>query len=375
MSILIINPSIQYGDKTTILINDLSNITITPENSVIDILPSGNNFIAIVNPKISTLYNIIGYDIFKNQYNLSATVYVNVTVDTDIVNVNYNSPLQLNAFGSETYTWYPSTYLDQTTGSSVIVTPLEDIIYTITGTDIFSTISQTKIKVIVNTNLVFVPSNPTVYDGNLLNLSVSYNQSNVNQNDLIYSWKSKLFDGLPPNCIHYKYGKTITLHPYNNEEYTVTVSDNLSNNNILTSGKIYITVVPKPSHVIDVDVLPYKLYTLILQRRKKELLRELAIDKILSRKIIFFYYNVLQTSYRMEWNDRNGIPYKINWTTLYQKINKSNEMKITFKQQWEFFQYINFNQRRGNYVKSNFAFLLNCVNQIYLEHPQKIYLT
>lgn len=375
MSILITNTSIQYGDKTTILINDLSNITITPENSVIDILPSGNNFIAIVNPKISTLYNIVGYDIFKNQYNLSGTVYVNVTVDTDIVNVNYNSSLQLNAFGCESYTWYPSTYLDQTTGSSVIVTPLEDIIYTITGTDIFSTISQTKIKVIVNTNLVFVPSNPTVYDGNLLNLSVSYNQSNVNQNDLIYSWKSKLFDGLPPNCIHYKYGKTITLHPYNNEEYTVTVSDNLSNNNTLTSGKIYITVVPKPSHVIDVDVLPYKLYTLILQRRKKELLRELAIDKILSRKIIFFYYNVLQTSYRMEWNDRNGIPYKINWTTLYQKINKSNEMKITFKQQWEFFQYINFNQRRGNYVKSNFAFLLNCVNQIYLEHPQKIYLT
>ena len=74
----------------------------------------------------------------------------------------------------------------------------------------------------------------------------------------------------------------------------------------------------------------------------------------------------------MEWNDKNGISYKVNWYTLYQDINKSDAMIITFNQQWEFFKYINMNQRIKNHVKSNFAFLINCINQIYLEYPQKI---
>jgi hypothetical protein len=48
-------------------------------------------------------------------------------------------------------------------------------------------------------------------------------------------------------------------------------------------------------------------------------------------------------------------------------------MQLTFEQQWRFFQYINYNQRRNDKVLSNFAFLLNVVDSIYLENPQKIY--
>ena len=366
MSILITNPSIQYGEESTIIINDLSNITITPRDSIVSILPSSNNIIVTVNPEISTVYYIIGYDEFGNKYNLSGTVYVNITVLNDIQNINYNTSFILIAYGSEKYTWYPSTYLNETFGPTVICTPLKDITYTITGTDNFSSVSTTKINIIVNTNITFTPSEPIVYSGNILNLSVNYNST---INNLIYRWKSKLFDGLPNNCINYKYGKTIILHPYNNQEYTVNI---LNNNNIISSDIIKINVIPKPSNIIDIDILPYKLHTLILQRRKKELLRELAIDKILSNKIINFYYNILQTSYRMEWNNKNGIPYKVNWYTLYQNINKSDSMIITFNQQWDFFKYINMNQRIKNHVKSNFAFLINCINQIYLEYPQKI---
>jgi hypothetical protein len=75
----------------------------------------------------------------------------------------------------------------------------------------------------------------------------------------------------------------------------------------------------------------------------------------------------------MEWTNKNGISFKVNWYTLYQNLNESNEMILSFYQQWNFFKYINMNQTKNNNTKSNFAFLLNCVNEIYLEHPQKIY--
>lgn len=40
----------------------------------------------------------------------------------------------MTAFGADEYTWSPSTYLDKTTGSSVVSTPLQSITYTINGT-------------------------------------------------------------------------------------------------------------------------------------------------------------------------------------------------------------------------------------------------
>jgi hypothetical protein len=126
-------------------------------------------------------------------------------------------------------------------------------------------------------------------------------------------------------------------------------------------------------HIIDIDILPYEYYNLIISRNRKELTKELIKNKVLSQKIIKFYYNTLITAYRMEWTNKNGIQTTVNWTTLYQITNKSNVMILTFEQQWRFFQYINYNQRRNDQTLSNFAFLLNIVNSIYLEHPQKIY--
>jgi hypothetical protein len=313
----------------------------------------------------------------------------------------------------------------------------------------------------VNTDLVFTPSNPTIYDGNLLILSVNYignynfnnylNNSNINSNNdfnyniimnysninsnndfnydimnysninsninsnnnfnydimnnlnnenndsninlinndvnnnvnndsninlinndvnnMNYVWKSTLFDTLPPNCVYYKYGNTIKLHPYNTLEYKVTL---YNNDTIVTSGNIKIIVIEKPSNIIDIDILPYILYKPVLDRDKKKLVKILKEDKSLSYRIINFYYTTLQTAYRMEFTNKSGISFSIKWITLYQIINKSNEMILNFRQQWKFFQYINYNQRRGNVTVSNFAYLLNCVNEIYLEYPQKI---
>ena len=417
MSILITNTSINYGNTSTIIISDLINITITPSDSVISLEQSNNNsYIAIVKPIISTIYYVSGYNAFQEKLTFNGTVYVKTTVlnlnenssvtSSEIllsykdvnqsiltVNVDYNYPIVLNAYGVNSYEWFPSTYLNQTNGSSVVCTPLKNIRYTIIGKDIFNTITRAYINVVINSGLQFSPSSDiTIYDGNLLNISVQFEgDDGINygsndssyyifdaetlsvqtiNSDTTYTWKSNLFNGLPPSCTNLLYGSSISLHPYKSVQYTVAA---YNNNQILTEGIVNINVTPKPSNIIDVDIIPYKIYQIVLNRNKKELLKELTSDTILSKKIINFYYNTLQTAYRMEWTNKNGIPFVVKWYTLYQNLNNSNEMILSFEQQWNFFKYINNNQTRNNQVRSNFAFLLNCVNQIYLEHPQQIY--
>jgi hypothetical protein len=260
--------------------------------------------------------------------------------------------------------WYPAKYLNTTSESSVICTPLEDILYTVMGRDDLLSITEQYIKVTVNSNLVFTPSTPSVYDGNLLKLHVNYSKEQTDN----YTWKSSLFSTLPQDCVNLKYGSEITLHPYQNQQYVVNAytSDGI----LLTSGNIKINVITKPSHIIDIDILPYKWYKIILARDRNAVIKAVREDKALTQKIIKFYYTTLQTAYRMEWTDKNGIQFKVNWTTLYQITNESIEMILSFEQQWRFFQYIQYNRNRN--TQSNFFYLLNIINQIYLERVKKI---
>ena len=427
MSITVSNTSINYEGTSLITVNDLLNVSITPNDSVINTEYIGTStVIYTVKPIISTLYYIVGYNTLNNRINLNTTIYVNITLLNNIIEIPYNTSQQINVYGSISYSWSPSLYLDNNDSSSVICTPLENIIYTIIGKDPFNTVSRIYLKIVVNNGLVFTPSNPTVYNGNLLNLSVYYdadnnnisnsgyvsyildnynvyeeddinnyiwiflngiatlsvvsnnelNESNTdtitdisNTSNITYVWKSKLFDTLPPNCVYYKYGNTIKLHPYSSQEYNVTV---YQNDNILTSGNIKINVIEKPMNIIDIDIIPYILYQSVFSRDKKSLIKLLNENKKLTDKIIRFYYTTLQTAYRMEWTNKSGISCPIKWNTVYQIVNESNEMILNFNEQWNFFQYINYHQTRNNITKSNFAYLLNVINQTYLEFPQKI---
>lgn len=367
MSLVVTNSSIKLGLTTTLIISDLYNVYFLPDSSIINIeLTANGTYTATVKPLISTIYYIFGYNQSNQLTNLNGTVYVNVTPVQSIVTVTYNNSVTLNVSGSNTYLWYPNTYLNTNTGSTVISTPLKDITYTIIGTDKFLTISSTTIKVNVDTGLTFTPSNPTVYDGNLLKVTVE------STNSLNYTWESNMFNNLNPYCVTYKYGDNIKIHPYNSVSYTV---NGYQNDNLITSGTININVITKPSNIIDVDILPYKLSNIILNRKTIELKEELIKDKILSKKIIDFYYTTLQTAYRMEWTNKNGIPFKINWETIYQIVNESNSMILSFEQQWNFFKYINSNKTVHGNTLSNFAYLLNNINEIYLEYPQTIYVT
>jgi hypothetical protein len=370
MSITLSNSSILYGQEAIITVSGLTNVSVTPIDSVLTIEYNGGLVLITVKPNESTLYFISGYN-GAITVNLNCTVYVNVIIRTKFNTniVNYGNNIQIGAFGSNTYKWYPSLYLNTTTGSTVIATPLNNITYTVIATDTFLTESVAKIDIIVNSNLTFTPSNPTVYEANLIEVSVSY--SNFSNGDY-YIWRPVQSKYVPSYCDDYREGNTIRINPYNTIDYNVSVYNNTYQGTIITSGNITITVLPKPMEVLDIDILPYRLYPLIISRNKKELIKELRKDKILSKRIIDFYYTTLQTAYRMEWTDKNGIPFKMKWLTVYQ-INNQNEMVISFSQQWNFFKYIQLNQSRYGMVRSNFAFLLNTLNQMYLEFPQQIY--
>ena len=367
MGIYTNNESINYGETAQIVVSDFGNLSITPMDSVINITQSGNTYTIDVNPRITTLYIVTGTDVFGNSLNTSITIYVNVTVINSTVNTDFNTPITLTAYGSNTYQWTPPDYLNTTTSNSVVSIPLKNITYTIQGTDIYNVVTITYLTVNVNTFLEFTPKEPVVLDGNLLEISVQYNNPNSNiLPDMIrYIWTSNLFINLPNNCIYSNNNSSITLHPYNSGYYTVNAF-NVSNATLLSSNTVNIKVIPKTSNIIDVDIIPYKLKDYVFNKNKKALVKALLDYKSLTKKIINFYYTTLQFAYRYEFTNKNGIPFKVQWITYYQIKQNSNEMILSFEQQWKFFKYINQNKY------SNFKYLLNTINEVFLEKPQQI---
>jgi C1A family cysteine protease/PKD repeat protein len=96
---------------------------------------------------------------------LTRSSYVEVVSELDIF-LPYSEKLliegkslPLTAFGAQNYTWSPSTGLNTTTGATVIASPLDTIVYTVSGT-LGSCIGSTTIKI----NVVKNPDNDDVCD-------------------------------------------------------------------------------------------------------------------------------------------------------------------------------------------------------------------
>jgi len=216
------------------------------------------------------------------------------------------------------------------------------------------------------TTIIFEPIIPVVYQGNVITITITNPDPT-----LTYEWKpyNRIFldDAYVQN-----YGTTFRLIPYNTQTFIVNGID--SNGDILAYSQIIIKVVEKPSYLLDNDLLPNEYYDIIINRDTKELRKKLIENTILSQKIIKFYYNQILTAYRFQWNNKNGTQYKMPWLTYIQVNNDSNEVVISFSEQWRLFQYIHTNQQRNGFTRSNFAYLINIVNSIYLEKPQKVYL-
>jgi hypothetical protein len=81
----------------------------------------------------------------------------------------------------------------------------------------------------------------------------------------------------------------------------VIVNGVSSDGSISAFSQITIKVTEKPSHLLDNDLLPNEYYDIIINRNTKELTRKLIENKILSQKIIRFYYNQILNAYLFQW--------------------------------------------------------------------------
>ena len=85
-------------------------------------------------------YSIIVQDVssgcesFATVFTLSAPVGPTVTVSSDVI-FSEGESITLTASGADDYNWTPGTYLDVTTGSTVIATPDQSMVYCVVGTD------------------------------------------------------------------------------------------------------------------------------------------------------------------------------------------------------------------------------------------------
>jgi gliding motility-associated-like protein len=119
--------------------------------------PSASSTTIIVSPTVSTSYQVIGIDTNGCVSGNGANVII--PQDTIIVNsavICLSNSVTLNASSIvTTYTWSPSTGLSNTSGSSVIASPRNTTVYTISGTDAFGCMG-------INTATVTVDSLPII---------------------------------------------------------------------------------------------------------------------------------------------------------------------------------------------------------------------
>jgi gliding motility-associated-like protein len=209
----------------TISINSLPNPPTICIGASISLTASGANTYAwtggisnglAFNPVVSTTYTVTGTDANNcsntNSIAVTANPLPNVNSTPAVATVCFGQSITLNGSGASTFSWSPSTGLNQTTGSSVIANPASTITYTVTGTDA-NGCSNT------NTKLVTVNALPTL-GVNPINPSICLNQNvNLTANGAnTYSWSPGL--GLNQTT-----GATVNAGPTVTTTYTVTGTD------------------------------------------------------------------------------------------------------------------------------------------------------
>ncbi len=118
----------------------------------------------VATPATTTIYNVISYG---NDLTLCTdTDQVIIFVDNNnlIVDNNYEicegESVQLSASGSTSYTWSPSTGLDNPFSATPTATPVVTTTYTVTGTNAFGTCTNSETVTVTVTNISTVEAGP-----------------------------------------------------------------------------------------------------------------------------------------------------------------------------------------------------------------------
>jgi gliding motility-associated-like protein len=165
------NDTICRNEYATLSANGGINYTWTPSTT----LNTNTGTYVLANPQQSTFYTVTGTDINGCSSTSQSIVIVNpipnIIVNSD--SVCQGESVVLNAYGANTYTWFPSINLNTSIGPNVICTPNSPISYTVTGTDINGCVGTS----ISNVGLLPVPNlsvnSGIICEGESINLTAN----------------------------------------------------------------------------------------------------------------------------------------------------------------------------------------------------------
>ncbi|MEI7596618.1 MAG: gliding motility-associated C-terminal domain-containing protein [Bacteroidota bacterium] len=234
------NPTIQVNPaSSTICLNSTVSLTASGAStytwSPSTSLSSGTGSTVISTPIANTSYTIIGTD----ANGCTAQTTANVTIAQNVtLNITPSSPTicqgsstNLTVSGADTYNWSPSAGLNQTTGTTVVASPLQTTTYYVVGTNGNGCSGNGQVVVTVGTslNILVTPNNQTICNGNSVNLTASGANN--------YSWT-------PSTGLSAISGASVTATPSDTTIYTVSGTDNTG---CTGTTEVIINVNPIPS--------------------------------------------------------------------------------------------------------------------------------
>lgn len=364
MSIDIKNNKINLGEKCEVFLWNIYNVKIKPYDNNIEMYEYNNSDLykikLILSPKKSTKYIVEGINDKFEDIILDFIIHVKMNLSTNELELKKNDSGFVEIKSNKNIIYHPNKNIEKISENLYKIDPKVNTKYTITSLDEFNELTTEVLNVTVNNDIIFEPSSPEIYSGNILTINAKLDY--IENNNYEFKWRSTHSIGLPEEFSGIKYGNSITIHPYFSIAYIV---DAVSNDNVVLSSKrIDISVIQKPVNIIDNDIIPEILYPSVINRNSKKVKEILLSNRSLLYKIIIFYYKNISNAYRNEMTNRTGSQIKVPWISKYNIKNEINEMIITFEQQWKFYIYIN--KYKTNYMNliSNFAFLLKNVNDL-----------
>ncbi len=227
-------PALSISPSTIICAGSSTNLTASGASTYIWSPATGLNTTTgasvVASPAFTTTYTVTG----RSAGGCISTATVTVTVNqlpalsvSSSRTICAGSSTTLIASGASTYSWFPATGLNTTTGASVIATPATTTTYTVTGRGVNGCISTATVTLTVPQ--IIVSPNTSTCQGSPVILSAS---GGANR----YTWS-------PATGLSSMVGSSVTARPTVSTIYTVT---GRHANGCISTAKVTVDITPRP---------------------------------------------------------------------------------------------------------------------------------
>lgn len=274
----------------------------------------------------------------------------NLTVSPNVVTLFYGNSIQFTAIANDvvSYEWYDDKGRSYPSTQTIIYTPDSDVGYVYISCKVTNSVGATQTRTViiqVLPNIILSKTDVKVYYTDEVYVKAIGGNS--------YQWVAiNRSEYLPNSCYPTFDTDIMRFIPERDYEYQVTAYDGLGNESI---GYVKISVIPKPMEVLQNDLIPMSLYEDVLHRRKNVIIEKLKRDTNLLSQLTQFYNVQLQTAYKMEFQAKQGRGYRVPWISKYQITNQTNQMLVSFEQQYQLLRYL------LNAPNCNLSFLINII--------------